>query len=158
MNKTIKQWIISTDNGWTPLILRLTLGTVLFPHAAQKLFGWFDGPGLQGEMTYMTTHVGLPPVIAAAAIAIECLGTFCILSGIWTRITAISVFSLFVGMIVVDHASHGFFMNWFGKMPAGAEGFEYHLLVLGICLALIVQGGGRCSIDSSQMRKSISPS
>lgn len=158
MNKTIKQWVISTDNGWTPLILRLTLGTVLFPHAAQKLFGWFDGPGLQGEMTYMTVHVGLPPVIAAAAIAIECLGTFCILLGFWTKITAISIFSLFVGMIVVDHASHGFFMNWFGKMPAGAEGFEYHLLVLGICLALIVQGGGKSSIDRSQVRKNISPS
>ncbi|ULT24257.1 hypothetical protein KUH03_35380 [Sphingobacterium sp. E70] len=50
-------------------------------------------------------------------------------------------------MIVVDHAAHGFFMNWFGKMPAGAEGFEYHLLVLGICLALILQGGGRYALD-----------
>ncbi|WP_262706979.1 hypothetical protein [Chryseobacterium bernardetii] len=38
-------------------------------------------------------------------------------------------------------------MNWFGKIPPGAEGFEYHLLVLGICLTLIVQGGGKFSTD-----------
>ncbi len=153
MNKTIKQWMISTDDTWSPLILRLTLGIVLFPHATQKLFGWFGGPGLKGEMDYMTTHVGLLPAVAAAAIAVECLGTFFILFGIRTKITAIAVFSLFVGMIVVDHASHGFFMNWFGKMPAGAEGFEYHLLVLGICLSLILQGGGKYSVDRLRVEK-----
>lgn len=147
MDNTLKQWIRSTDGGWGSLTLRLTLGVVLFPHAAQKLFGWFDGPGLQGEMQYMTTQVGLPALIAATAIAVECLGTFFILFGIWTKITSIAVFFLFTGMIVVDHASHGFFMNWFGKMPAGAEGFEYHLLVLGICLTLIIQGGGKYSTE-----------
>ncbi|UHO39514.1 DoxX family protein [Chryseobacterium capnotolerans] len=151
MDKKLKQWFSSTQGGWGPLILRLTLGIVLFPHAAQKLFGWFDGPGLQGEMQYMTTHVGLPPFIAVIAIAIECLGTFCILLGIGTKITSIAIFFLFIGMIVVDHASHGFFMNWFGKMPAGAEGFEYHLLVLGICLTLIIQGGGKYSMEKQSI-------
>ncbi|AYZ11560.1 DoxX family protein [Chryseobacterium arthrosphaerae] len=152
MNKAIKQWIVSGDDTWSPLILRLTLGIVLFPHAAQKLFGWFEGPGLKGEMDYMTTHVGLSPIVAATAIAIESLGTLFLLLGAWTKITAIAVFSLFVGMIVTDHASHGSFMNWFGKMPAGAEGFEYHLLVLGICLSLMTLGGGKYSIDRSVSR------
>lgn len=147
MNKKIKQWMLSTDNSWTAFILRLTLGLVLFPHAAQKLFGWFDGPGLQGEIAYMTSHVNLPMFLAISAIAVECLGTFFILLGFLTRLTSIAIFFLFIGMIVVDHAAHGFFMNWFGKMPAGAEGFEYHLLVLGICLALILQGGGRYALD-----------
>ncbi|WP_343560312.1 DoxX family protein [Sphingobacterium sp.] len=147
MNKKIKQCLHSTDNSWTPFILRLTLGLVLFPHAAQKLFGWFDGPGLQGEIDYMTSHVNLPMFLVVSAIAVECLGTFFILFGFLTRLTSIAIFFLFIGMIVVDHAAHGFFMNWFGKMPAGAEGFEYHLLVLGICLALILQGGGRYSLD-----------
>lgn len=147
MNNTLKQWISSTNGGLGSLILRLTLGIVLFPHAAQKLFGWFDGPGLHGEMQYMTTQAELPTFIAAAAIAVECLGTFFILFGLWTKFTSIAVFFLFTGMIIVDHASHGFFMNWFGKMPPGAEGFEYHLLVLGICLTLIIQGGGKFSTD-----------
>ncbi|OOG20396.1 hypothetical protein BWD42_08710 [Sphingobacterium sp. CZ-UAM] len=150
----MKQWMLSTDNSWTAFILRLTLGLVLFPHAAQKLFGWFDGPGLQGEIDYMTSHVNLPMFLAISAIAVECLGTFFILLGFLTRLTSIAIFFLFIGMIVVDHAAHGFFMNWFGKMPAGAEGFEYHLLVLGICLALILQGGGRYALDKLWRSKS----
>jgi len=36
-------------------------------------------------------------------------------------------------------------MNWFGQQKG--EGFEYHILVLGICIALIVRGGGLFSID-----------
>jgi putative oxidoreductase len=32
-------------------------------------------------------------------------------------------------------------------LPAGQEGFEYHLLVLGICVALFIMGGGRYSVD-----------
>jgi hypothetical protein len=35
---------------------------------------------------------------------------------------------------------HGFFMNWFGAQEG--EGVEYHLLALGLALALIVNGAG----------------
>jgi len=43
------------------------------------------------------------------------------------------------------HLPHGFFMNWFGKQQG--EGYEYHLLVIGIAAALLVTGGGRWSAD-----------
>jgi putative oxidoreductase len=36
-------------------------------------------------------------------------------------------------------------MNWFGKQQG--EGFEYHLLIIGIAAALLVTGGGRWSVD-----------
>jgi putative oxidoreductase len=39
----------------------------------------------------------------------------------------------------MNHIQNGFFMNWFGTQKG--EGFEYHILVLGIALALIVKGG-----------------
>ena len=39
----------------------------------------------------------------------------------------------------------GFFMNWSGTQQG--EGFEYHLLVLGIAIALIIKGGGTWSVD-----------
>jgi putative oxidoreductase len=41
----------------------------------------------------------------------------------------------------------GFFMNWFGTMPAGQEGYEYHLLIIGLAIALLFTGSGRFSID-----------
>ncbi len=38
-------------------------------------------------------------------------------------------------------------MNWFGNQKG--EGFEYHLLVIAICIALIIQGGGALSVDGA---------
>jgi putative oxidoreductase len=43
------------------------------------------------------------------------------------------------------HLPYGFFMNWFGN--SAGEGFEYHILVIGICSALLVLGGGAWSLD-----------
>ena len=31
--------LFKTDNAWSSLVLRLTLGLVMFPHGAQKLLG-----------------------------------------------------------------------------------------------------------------------
>jgi len=43
------------------------------------------------------------------------------------------------------HAPHDFFMNWFANQQG--EGYEYHLLVIGMALALAVGGDGRWSLD-----------
>lgn len=141
------QQVFSTDSNWPGLILRLTLGLVIFPHAAQKLFGWFNGPGLSGEMQYLTQTTDLSTFTAVMVILVECGGALLLLSGLATRIAAVGMMGLFIGMIVVVHYKSGFFMNWFAQAPAGQEGFEYHLLVIGMCVALILTGGGRFSID-----------
>jgi len=36
-------------------------------------------------------------------------------------------------------------MNWTGKQAG--EGFEFHLLAIGIAIALLIRGGGAFSID-----------
>jgi putative oxidoreductase len=46
-------------------------------------------------------------------------------------------------------------MNWFGKQQG--EGFEYHLLAIGIALALMISGGGRLSFDRLIARKLYRP-
>jgi putative oxidoreductase len=147
MYREIINQMVATNDSWTGLVLRLTLGGVLFPHAAQKLFGWFNGPGLSGEMHFMTQNAGLSSFTAITAIVIECGGMFLLLAGAGTRVAAMGIFALFIGMIVFIHRPNGFFMNWFGKLPAGMEGFEYHLLVLGLCLAIFIEGGGKFSVD-----------
>lgn len=147
MYREIINQMVATNDSWTGLVLRLTLGGVLFPHAVQKLFGWFNGPGLSGEMHFMTQIAGLSSLTAITAIAIECGGMFLLLTGAGTRVAAVGIFGLFIGMIVFIHRPNGFFMNWFGKLPAGMEGFEYHLLVLGLCMAIFIEGGGKLSVD-----------
>jgi putative oxidoreductase len=38
-------------------------------------------------------------------------------------------------------------MNWFGQIPAGNEGYEYHILVLAMSFAVMVRGAGPVSLD-----------
>jgi len=134
-----------TDDGWTGLILRLTLGLVIFPHGAQKLLGWYGGFGFDGTMGFFTQQMGLPWLIAFLVIMGESLGSVALLAGLLTRFTAASIGVIMLGAITMVHLPHGFFMNWFGKQQG--EGYEYHLLVIGIAAALLVTGGGRWSAD-----------
>ncbi len=41
-------------------------------------------------------------------------------------------------------------MNWFGSQAG--EGFEYHLLALGLALIVMLKGGGRWSLDSGMSK------
>ena len=137
--------LILTDDRWTGLILRLTLGLVMFPHGAQKLLGWYGGFGFDGTMGYFTQQMGVPWLIAFLVIMGESLGSVALLAGLLTRFTAASMGVIMLGAITMVHLPHGFFMNWFGKQQG--EGYEYHLLVIGIAAALLVTGAGRWSID-----------
>jgi putative oxidoreductase len=51
------------------------------------------------------------------------------------------------GAALLVHAPNGFFMNWFGKLAAGAEGFEYHLLVMALAAVVVIAGSGAGSLD-----------
>ncbi|MEE9369090.1 MAG: DoxX family membrane protein, partial [Pontiella sp.] len=42
------------------VLVRLTLGLVMFPHGAQKLLGWFGGYGFTGTMSFFTEQMGIP--------------------------------------------------------------------------------------------------
>jgi putative oxidoreductase len=68
-----------------------------------------------------------------------------LIAGLLTRFTAASFIVIMLGAIVTVHLPQGFFMNWFGQQTG--EGFEYHLLVIGMSLALLVVGGGKWALD-----------
>jgi putative oxidoreductase len=137
---------LKTDDSISILILRLTLALTMFPHGAQKLLGWFGGFGFDGTIGFFTAQMGLPWVVAFLIIIGESFGSLALLAGLLTRFTAASLAVIMAGAIALVHWPHGFFMNWFGKQSG--EGFEYHLLVLGISAALVISGGGRWAIDT----------
>ena len=140
----MKQLIFNANNDWSGFILRLTIGLILFPHGAQKLLGWFGGPGFREEMEHLQ-HMHIPWVIALMVILIEFFGAVSLLIGFASRLWGLAFVLLFTGIIFIAHIQNGFFMNWFGNQQG--EGFEYHLLVIGLCLALVVNGSGRMSVD-----------
>jgi putative oxidoreductase len=126
------------------LSIRVMLGTVMFPHGAQKAFGWFHGPGLQGTLEGFT-GMGFPPWAALLLIFLESGGALLLVAGFLSRLWAMGFLVSMTVCMALNHVRHGFFMNWYGQQQG--EGFEYHLLVIGICLALIIGGGGRYSLD-----------
>jgi putative oxidoreductase len=137
--------LLGTRNDFAPLVMRLVLAVVIFPHGAQKVLGWFGGYGWDGTMGYLTGTIGLPTALAALVILIEFLAPVALLLGLCTRFAALGVLAVMVGAVQTVHRANGFFMNWTGKQ--GGEGYEYHLLAIGIALALILLGGGALSVD-----------
>ena len=148
----MKQFIFSTNNDWAGFILRLTLGMVIFPHGAQKVLGWFGGPGFVKEMEHLQ-HLNIPRAFALLVILIEFFGSASLLLGFVSRVWAISVIILFTGIIFTAHLQYGFFMNWFGNQKG--EGYEYHLLVIGLSLATLVNGSGKFSVDGFLIQNTI---
>jgi putative oxidoreductase len=143
--------LLQTENDYVTMILRVVLGVVYFPHGMQKLLGWFGGPGFGGAMHMFTTNLGIPAVFAFLAIMAEGLGSLGLITGLLTRVAA---FGIAVDMIVAVYMLHwqnGFFMNWFGNQKG--EGFEFHILVVVIALALMIRGGGKWSIDKAIAEK-----
>ena len=143
--KTLIARLTSTDQNSSALIIRLVLGIVLFAHGAKSLLGWFGGAGFESTMYYLTNIMQLPVVIGLSVILLQFFGAILLLLGVLVRPLALAVAGMFAGMILTVHFDHGFFMNWFGNKSG--EGYEYHILVLALCAALLIQGAGRISVD-----------
>ena len=137
--------IVRTEPRYAALIARLILAMVMFPHGAQKLLGSFGGSGFSSSLEHLVEDYGVWPVFAFLTILVEFFGPLALAIGFLTRIAALGIGAVMVGAAVLVHLPYGFFMNWFGK--AGGEGFEYHILVLGLVAVLLIEGGGLLSVD-----------
>ncbi len=141
----MKKLIFQTSDTLPPLLLRVFLGSIIFAHGAQKLFGWFGGYGFNGTMSYFTETVGLPWIVGFIIILLETFGALALVAGIATRLLALSFTLLAMGIILTVHIQYGFYMNWEGIQ--GGEGIEFFLLWIAISLGLMISGGGRLSVD-----------
>lgn len=127
-------------------IVRLTVALVLFPHGAQHVLGWFGGYGFQGTLGWMTGTLGFPAAFAVVALVTEIAAPIALLVGAGGRLAALGVIGLMLGALST-HVANGFFMNWFGTLPAGSEGFEYHILMIALAVVVAVRGSGAWSVD-----------
>jgi putative oxidoreductase len=141
----MKNKIFNTGNNRTGLATRLTIGLILFPHGAQKMLGLFGGYGFGGTMAYFTDTLHLPVIIGFSIVIIEFVGSLALIAGFGTRIWSALTIILMVGIIITTHLQNGFFMNWFGNQKG--EGFEYHLLMIGLCITALITGSGKYSVD-----------
>lgn len=133
-----------TDNNIAATIIRVMLGVVFFAHGAQKMFGWFGGPGFSGAISYFA-GLHIPAALALLAIAAEFFGSLGLIFGFLTRVAALGITVNMIVAIATIHIHFGFFMNWHGMQKG--EGIEYHLLVLAMTVFLMIQGAGAFSLD-----------
>ncbi len=137
--------LLATSNDLAPTIARLTLGLIILPHGLQKTVGWFGGYGFSGTMGFFTETMGIPAIFALLAIVAESLGALALIAGFLTRVASAGIATVMLVAILTVHQSNGFFMNWTGSQAG--EGFEYHLLALGLAVITVIKGGGRGSVD-----------
>jgi putative oxidoreductase len=123
------------------LLLRLVVGGTLAAHGAQKLFGWFGGPGLAGVAPHMEA-LGFVPGRrhALAAGVVEFGGGVLVALGLLTPLGAALVASVMIVAAVTVHLRQGFFIT--------SGGFEYNLVLGAAGLALAFTGPGALSIDA----------
>lgn len=139
------QKLIKTNESAAIAFIRIALGLLIFPHGAQKLLGWFGGYGFTGTMGFFTGTVHLPWIIGFLVIVLEFFGSLLLIAGLATRFVSALFVINFIGIILTAHLGNGFFMNWSGAQAG--EGYEYHLLVIVMAAALLINGAGKFSLD-----------
>jgi putative oxidoreductase len=138
--------LFSTRADVTLTILRLAVGVLFFAHGAQKTLGWFGGPGYSVMMGAFERG-GIPAPLAFLAIMAEFLGGIGLILGLLSRIAAFGILCNMLVAIFTVHLPNGLFMNWTGQQKG--EGYEYHILVVAICIVIMVRGAGLFSIDGA---------
>jgi len=145
------QKLMNTSDDFVMTLLRLVLGIVFFAHGAQKTLGLFGGYGFRGTLGFFTQMMHIPAALAVLAIAAEFLGGIALIVGFLGRVAAFGIATNMVVAVILVHRHFGFFANWSGMQKG--EGYEYHILALVICLAIMIRGSGALSIDRSASRQ-----
>jgi len=124
------------------LILRLVVGLTIAAHGAQKLFGWWGGPGMTG-WTDSVSKLRIRPALPWAWIAAlsEFGGGLLLALGVLSPLGSLAIAGAMLVAIATVHLSRGF---WVTK-----GGYEFNLALIGAVAALALTGPGAYSLDAA---------
>jgi putative oxidoreductase len=124
------------------LLVRGVVGPLFVGHGTQKLFGWFDGHGLDATAGFFE-KLGLRPGKrhATAAGWSEAAGGALLTLGAFTPLAQAMITGTMVTAIRKVHAPNGPWVT--------ANGYEYNLTLIALAAALTETGPGRPSVDES---------
>jgi len=120
-------------------VLRASVGSVLFAHGAQKLFGLFGGHGIAGTAGFFDS-IGIKPAkqTAIAAGLSEAGGGVALALGLATPVGAAAAATA-MGVAAAQHRDNGFF--------ATEGGYEYPAVLGVVAASLLISGSGPLSLD-----------
>jgi putative oxidoreductase len=130
------------------LIVRLTLAFIFIYHGSRRLFGWFDGPGLDSSADYFahTAHLHPGMFFAVMGGSIEFFGGIALALGLFSRLAGLAIFGdMMMAIITVTHGD-GF------NSTAGA-GWELNMALGVLALVPAFFGSGRFSLDALLERR-----
>ena len=135
-----------------PTVLRLAVGVVFAAHGAQKLFGLWNGGGLNGTAAFFA-QLGLTPAYPLAFLVglVELGGGLLLIAGAFTLVTAAALTATMLVAVWTVHLSSGFFLNW-AIAPGQGHGYEFNLALVGALVSLMLTGPGAFSIDRRRAR------
>ncbi|HEY7283683.1 MAG TPA: DoxX family protein [Actinomycetota bacterium] len=121
------------------LLVRVSLGVLLFGHGTQKLFGWFGGSGIVAtEGSFRRMGYRQPGLAAPAAGLTESGAGTLLVFGLVTPLAAAAV----IGVMTNAAAAHAAKGLWNSK-----GGFELPLFYAVTAAALAFAGPGSISVD-----------
>ena len=131
-----------SEIGIALLVLRVVVGLTLAAHGAQKLVGWWNGPGLDGFSGWIGSMGMRSPRAAATMAAIfEFVGGLLFALGFLTPLAALMIAIVMLVAIATVHWSSGFFNS--------DGGYEFNLALVAVAIAVAISGPGRYSLDQA---------
>jgi putative oxidoreductase len=124
------------------LILRGVVGLTMVGHGAQKLFGWWGGPGM-ATWTQAVTKLRIRPAGPWAWLAAlsELGGGLLFALGLLSPLGSLAIAATMLVAMATIHWANGF---WNGK-----RGYEFNLALLASVIAIALTGPGSYSLDQA---------
>ncbi len=118
------------------LLLRLTVGIILFLAGAGKVLGWFGGMGMEATINIFVTNMGIHPILAYLSCYTEFIGGLLLMVGLLTRPAA---FAITINMLVAALVS----------LPNGfLKGASYPFSMMVSSLVILLAGPMAYSVDA----------
>jgi len=131
---------------YSMLSLRIALGVVFLAHGSQKLFGLWGGGGIAGTIRFMDMMgFSFAAFFGIALAGAEFFGGLLALLGLFTRWAALFIAIVMSVAVFAVHIKHGLFVT--------DNGFEFAGSLLCMAIALIINGGGKISLDNLLFNK-----
>lgn len=131
------------------LVVRLVLAWIFIYHGSRRLFGWFDGPGIDASATYFanTAHLSPGEFFAVLSGVIEFGGGIALAVGFCSRLAGAAIFGDMMMAIITVTWSAGI------NATGGNSGYELNLALGFLALVPAVFGAGSFSVDALLERR-----